>query len=392
MKELTDRFSEIFGESADYLFSAPGRVELGGNHTDHQHGLVLASAVNLDTRAAVRLNGTDVIRIVSEGYPDTKVSLTDLAAVPEEKGTTAALVRGVCAGISVRGGAVSGFDAYMESSVIPGGGLSSSASFEILIGTILNHLFCEDKFTPLDLALIGKSAENDYYGKPSGLLDQMSCAYGSVVNIDFEDTEHPVVKQQELDLKSYGYALCVIDTGADHRDLTEDYAAIVAELKKVCAVFGKDVLREVPEEEFYRHIPEVRAAAGDRALLRAIHVYEENKRVIREMEALAAGDFDAYLREVRASGASSWQLLQNVIPAGRTAHQEMAAALALTSHLLGEKGAFRVQGGGFAGSIQAYVPREMLEDFKKGIEMFLGPDKCSEISLRKEGGTALKIG
>ena len=386
MNDLKERFQEVFQQPADSVFSAPGRVELGGNHTDHQHGLVLAAAVDLDTKAAVRANGTGVIRIISEGHTDSEVDLGDLSVHPEEKGTSASLVRGICAGLKNRGGRVHGFDAFVTSRVLTGGGLSSSASFEILIGTVLNSLFNGNAFTPLDLALIGQFAENRYYGKPSGLLDQMTCASGGVVTIDFKDTMQPEVKKMDLDLRNFGYALCIIDTGADHRDLTEDYAAIVAELKELCAVFGKEVLREIPEEEFYRHIPEVRKAAGDRALLRAIHIYEENRRVVRETEALVRGDFSAYLREVRASGRSSWEYLQNVIPCGRTRRQEMAAVLALTAHLLGEEGASRVQGGGFAGSVQAYVPLDKLSAFQESIGSYLGPDKCTAVAFRAAGG------
>lgn len=384
--QIIGKFITEFHHSADYLFSAPGRVELGGNHTDHQHGLVLAAAVNLDTRAAVSINGTDTIRLISEGYPGYEISLSDLTVKQKEMGTTAALIRGIAAGFALRGTSLHGFDAYVCSSVIPGGGLSSSASFEILIGTIINHLFCDDSFLPLDIALIGKYAENEYYGKPCGLMDQMACAYGGVLEIDFNDVEKPLVTPVDFAFDSCGYKLCIIDTGADHHDLTDDYSAITKELATVCSVFGKQWLREIPEETFFEHIPDVMQAAGDRALLRAIHVYEENKRVVNEMNALLSGDFEAFLQNVRASGASSWQYLQNVIPCGNSVHQEMASTIAIVSHILADRGACRVQGGGFAGSIQAYVPEDMLAEFSSDIEKYFGPGKLTTVSIRPFGG------
>ena len=383
--QIIGKFITQFHHSADYLFSAPGRVELGGNHTDHQHGLVLAAAVNLDTRAAVSINGTDTIRLISEGYPDYEINLSDLTMKQKERGTTAALIRGIAAGFTLRGASLHGFDAYVSSSVIPGGGLSSSASFEILIGTILSRLFCNDSFSPLDIAKIGKYAENEYYGKPCGLMDQMACAYGGVLGIDFNDVENPVVTPVDFDFDSCGYKLCIIDTGADHHDLTDDYSAITKELATVCSVFGKQWLREIPEETFFEHIPDVMQAAGDRALLRAIHVYEENKRVINEINALLSGDFTMFLQNVRASGASSWQYLQNVIPCGNSIHQEMASTIAIVSHILGGQGACRVQGGGFAGSIQAYVPEDMLAAFSSDIDKYFGPGKLTTVSIRPAG-------
>jgi len=383
-----DRFESFFNRPAECFFSAPGRTELGGNHTDHQHGLVLAAAVTMDTRAAVAKNGLDCIRIQSEGYEPFCVELSDLSMKPEEKGTSASLVRGITAAFAKRGVRPVGFDAYITSTVLAGSGLSSSASFEVLIGTILNELTGAG-LTPIDIARIGQFAENAYFGKPSGLLDQTTSACGGVVSIDFRDTTAPVVTRVNVDFSAFGYQLLAIDCGAGHENLTHEYAAIPEDLEKVCGFFGKRVLRDVPEEDFYANIPVLKQLAGDRALLRAIHVYEENKRVPRELEALISGDFEEYLRLVNASGASSWQYLQNVIPAGNTVHQEMALTLALSAHLLDGKGATRLQGGGFGGTIQAYVPIGDVPSFTEAMEGFLGKGTVVSISIRKEGGVRI---
>ena len=384
-EQLKQRFQQAFDKNAAYIFSAPGRTELGGNHTDHQLGRVLAAAVSVDTCAAVALNESKTVRVLSEGYPLCVIGLDDLAIHPEEAGTTAALIRGILSGISGRGGSVPGFDAYVTSRVLPGSGLSSSAAFEVLMGTVANQLSgCG--LTPLQIAQLGQYAENVYFGKPCGLMDQAACAIGGVITIDFADRDAPQVEHMDLDLAAAGHALCIIDSGADHADLTAEYAAIPEELHAVCRVFGKDCLRQVDEDEFYRRLPEVRAAAGDRAALRAIHVFADNRRVAQQVQALRNGDFDRFLELSTASGRSSWMYLQNVIPAGRKAHQELAVALALTEKLLDGRGAFRVQGGGFAGTIQAFVPLDMLADFTAGIEKVLGAGSCHVLSIRPEGG------
>ena len=382
-------FSKVFGREPEVLFSAPGRTELSGNHTDHQHGRVLAAAVNLDTRAYVALNGENIIRVQSEGYPLCTVSLDELAVIPEEKNTTAALIRGVAAKIISLGHQIKGFDAYVTSTVLPGSGLSSSAAFEVLIGTVINALN-NCGLTAVEIAQIGQYAENVYFGKPCGLMDQTASSVGGVITIDFEDNANPKVVPVAYDLSKCGYSLCIIDSGADHADLTDEYAAIPGELKKVCAVFGKQFLREVPEEEFYAHIAEARAAAGDRGVLRAIHVYEENKRVARQVEALQRGDMDEFLRLVNESGRSSWMYLQNVIPAGYKEQQALAFALALAEKFLGGRGACRVHGGGFAGTIQAFVPEELTEEFKEKMEDVLGSGKCHVLSVRNEGGILME--
>lgn len=392
MDRLKKAFEEAYQKSPEYIFSAPGRTELGGNHTDHQHGRVLAAAVNLDTRAAVAPNGENIIRIQSEGYPMFSISTDDLAVNSAESGTSAALVRGVAARIKELTGKCMGFDACVVSSVLPGSGLSSSAAFEVLMGTILNHL-CTCGLSPVEIAQVGQYAENVYFGKPCGLMDQTASSVGGIVTIDFEDTAAPVVEPIDFDFSACGYDLCIIDSGADHSDLTDEYASIPGELEKASRVFGRQWLRQIPESEFFTRIPQVRAAAGDRAVLRAIHIYEDNVRVEKQVEALRRGDMESFLRLVTDSGRSSWMYLQNVIPTGNSGHQELALALGVTDRLLDGKGAFRVHGGGFAGTLQAFVPRDMTADFKEKIERILGAGKCHVLSIRREGGVLLeKIG
>ena len=370
-----------------YHFSAPGRTEIGGNHTDHQHGRVIAAAVDMETTAEVTLNGTNTIRVDSEGYKPVEIDLSDLKIREEEKNTTAALIRGVAAAFAQRGYKLSGFDAKVKSTVLPGSGLSSSAAFEVLIGRILNGLFADNAVSAIEIAQIGQYAENVYYGKPSGLMDQMASSVGGLVFIDFNDPKMPVVEKVDYDFAHSGYTLCTIDSGADHADLTDEYAAIPAELSRLCGYFGKKYLREVPEEEFYLGISGARKFAGDRAVLRAMHIYDENRRVDAETAALESGRFDEFLRLVNGSGTSSWTLLQNITPAGSTRHQELAVALALCGRLLNGRGACRVHGGGFAGTIQAFVPNDMLEDFKTCIESYLGAGCCHILTIRREGGT-----
>ena len=387
--ELKAKFERQYGRAAEYIFSAPGRTELGGNHTDHQHGLVLAAAVTLDTKAAAAENNDGCIRVISEGYAPVTVRLNELEMQPEERNTTAALVRGVAAGFLRRGYGVRGFDAYIVSDVLPGSGLSSSAAFEVLIGTVINSL-SGGALNPAEIARIGQYAENEYFGKPSGLMDQTASAVGGIVAIDFADPGAPVITPVEFDFAGCGYALCIIDSGADHAELTEEYAAITNELKAVCRVFGKEYLREVDEHEFYARIAEVRRAAGDRAALRAAHVFNENKRCAVETAALGNGDFERFLQLVTESGQSSWMYLQNVIPTGSTARQELAFALLLCGKLLGGRGAFRVHGGGFAGTVQAFVPDDMLAGFRAGIDAVLGAGSCHVLSIRREGGCMME--
>ena len=373
-----------------YLFSAPGRTELGGNHTDHQRGCVLAAAVELETTAEVTRNGTDTIRVFSEGYAPVEVRLDDLRVHSGEENTTAALVRGVAAAFAERGAALQGFDAHVRSNVLPGSGLSSSAAFEVLMGTILNELFFDKSLSPAEVARIGQYAENVYFGKPCGLMDQMASAVGGMVFIDFQYPACPIVERIDFDLAAAGYALCIIDSGADHADLTAEYAAIPGEMKQICNYFGKEVLRQVAKEDFFAALPQLRGRVPDRAVLRAIHFYHENDRVERQVQALRMGDVEEFLHLVRQSGRSSWMYLQNITPAGAVEQQAVAVALALCEELLDGQGACRVHGGGFAGTVQAFVPLDALENFRTGVESVLGEGKCHVLSLRSAGGVRVK--
>ena len=337
--------------SKHYQFSAPGRTEIGGNHTDHQHGCVLAAAVNLEILADVSLNESDTIWVQSEGYPALGVDLTDLSVHEEEKNTTAALVRGVAAAFAQRGAKLRGFDMAVTSTVLPGSGLSSSAAFEVLVGTILNELFFDRKLSAIEIAQIGQYAENVYFGKPCGLMDQMASSVGGMVYIDFADPENPIVEKIDFDFQKEGYDLCIIDSGADHADLTDEYAAITRELKELCDFFGKEYLRQIPEAEFMAALPTLRGKVSDRVILRAMHVYRENERVAAQCDALKTNDVDSFLRLVTESGHSSWMYMQNINPAGAVQKQPVAFALALCDSLLRGKGAYRVHGGGFAGTV-----------------------------------------
>ena len=373
-----------------FTFSAPGRTEISGNHTDHQHGCVLAAAVNLETVAEVTLNGTDRICVRSEGYAPVEIDLKDLTTHEEEKNTTAALIRGVAAVFSKQGAKLQGFDAEVRSTVLPGSGLSSSAAFEVLIGTICNELFYESRLSAVEIAQIGQYAENVYFGKPCGLMDQTASSVGNIIAIDFADPEKPQVERLDFDFESCGYCLCILDSGADHAELTQEYAAIPQEMKAVAAVFGKNCLREVDEAAFYDRIAEAREKCGDRAVLRAIHFFEENRRVRLQVRALRNDNFEAFLQYVTESGRSSQLYLQNVTPLGAKEHQEMAFTLALAEKLLDGHGACRVHGGGFAGTALAFVPKDQLEAFRAGFERVMGKGSCHVLSIREAGGTVLE--
>ena len=373
--EAAEGFRQTFGYPAQALFSAPGRTELGGNHTDHQRGCVLAAAVDLDILAASAVTDSGVIRVLSQGYPMTEVSLWELTPQEGEKNTSAALIRGVASRMQEMGCALRGrgLDVYMTSTVPKGSGLSSSAAFEVLLGTMLNELLWERHCTPVELAQIGQYAENVFFGKPCGLMDQTASSVGGVVAIDFADTAHPAVERLDVDLHACGYALCILDSGAGHEDLTGEYSAITEELRAVCRVFGKEVLREVPEEAFLAELPQVRKAAGDRA----------------EVQALRSGDFQRFLALVRESGRSSAMYLQNIIPIGSTAAQELMVAIALCERMLEGRGAVRVHGGGFGGTAQAFVPLDMLDGFRDRVEASLGRGCCHVVRIRPAGGIRL---
>ena len=389
--EVMEGFARTFRRPAEALFSAPGRTELGGNHTDHQHGCVLAAAVDLDILAAAAPNGSSVIRVLSQGYPLTEVDLREPEPRDDERDTSAALIRGVAARMSALGCDLrtGGLDVYMISNVPKGSGLSSSAAYEVLIGTMLNELFWDGHCTPVELAQIGQYAENVYFGKPCGLMDQTASSVGGVVFIDFSDTAHPAVERLDVELQSYGYALCILDSGAGHEGLTAEYRSITDELRAVCRVFGREVLRDVPEEAFLARLPEVRAAAGDRAVNRAFHVYAENRRAQEEKQALGRGDFDRFLELVRESGRSSAMYLQNIIPTGSAAAQELMVTIALCERILEGRGAVRVHGGGFGGTAQAFVPLDMLSKFKETTEAALGQGRCHVVMIRPAGGIRL---
>ena len=387
---LSAGFREAFGAEPQRFFAAPGRTEIGGNHTDHQRGRVLAAAVNLHTCAAVAKNGENRIRVQSQGYPLCQVDLADLTPRMEEYGTTTALIRGMAAKFAELGCPLAGVDLYVTSTVLPGSGLSSSAAFEVLMGTVLNGMFFDGKLDAKTIAGIGQYAENVFFGKPCGLMDQMASAVGNLVTIDFFHRDAPDVRPVAVDFASFGHALCILDTGADHADLTEEYAAITQELKAVCRYFGKEVLTEIEEHAFFAAIPALRQTCGDRAVLRAIHFYEENARVPQQVAALEAGDFARFLALVQESGQSSWMQLQNVIPAGRTAHQEVALSLSLCRKFLQGRGACRVHGGGFAGTIQAFVPMDLLEDFCRQMESVLGENACHVLSICPTGGMEME--
>ena len=372
------------------FFTAPGRTELGGNHTDHQHGLVLAAAVDVDTVAAVAPNDLGLVRLWSQGFPPCEISIDPARNSPAPKESALSLLQGMAELCGAIGRPV-GLDIRASSTVLPGGGLSSSASFEVLLAEIFNVLWCGGHLSPLKLAELGQRVENDWFGKPSGRLDQSASAVGGATYMSFANPEDPVVEKLDLDLDKLGYALYIINCGASHADLTGEYASIPGELKDLCGCFGKQVLQQVPEEDFYARLPELRQSCGDRAVLRAMHVYDENRRVTAQRDALRAGDFERYLSLVRASGLSSWRYLQNVTPAGAADHQPMALTLALCEKLLAGKGACRVHGGGFAGTAQAYVPVEMADFFRDEMERFLGPSACRRHTIRAVGAAEITL-
>ena len=382
-----EAFAARFGADAQgaALFSGPGRTEIGGNHTDHQHGRVLCGSVDLDMLACAAPNGLDVVRIHSEGYPALEISLSDLAPRKEEENTSAALVRGVAAKIRELGYPLSGFDACATSTVLSGSGLSSSAAYETLVGNIFNHFCCGDKLDPVAIAKIGQYAENVYFGKPCGLMDQMGSSVGGAVFIDFNDPANPVVEKVDYDFTKSGYALCIVDTGSSHGDLTDDYAAVTREMGAVAAHFGKTVLRDVPLEDFRAAIPALRDECGDRAVLRAMHFYDDDRTANLEAAALKNGDFDFFLALVNQSGLSSALHLQNTWSVHNPRQQAIPLALAEAERLLDIR-AVRVHGGGFAGTIQAWVPVDDLEKFKTGMEALLGPGKCHVLHIRPQGG------
>ena len=386
--KLVERFEARFGQPKGelFFFSAPGRTEIGGNHTDHNNGRVLAAAVNLDTVAFVEKTDDGVIVVDSEGFPPITVPVDALEIREADFGTTLALIRGTAGVMRQMGYAVGGFRATVSSSVLRGSGLSSSAAFEVLIAAILDGLYNGFVVDAKLRAVIAQKVENIYFGKPCGLMDQMASSVGGMVTIDFE-TEDAQVEAIACDFAAKGYALCVVNTGGNHGDLTDDYAAIRTEMEAVAAQFGKKVLREVPQEQVEANVGALRRAVGDRAVLRAMHFYDDNARVLEEVAAIRGGDLPAFFDAVTRSGDSSWKLLQNVY--ARPNQEQMAMGIELSRRFLAGVGAQRVHGGGFAGTILAFVPDEMLEQFRSGAEAVLGAGSCHVLSIRQTGGTRL---
>ena len=382
-----ERFTELYSAREEIsVFSAPGRTEIGGNHTDHQHGCVLAAAVQLDAIAVVSFHEEGVIRIHSEGYGSFSVELSDLTVQAEEKGSKA-IVRGIVSRFSEMGVLVGGFDVYSTSDVLAGSGISSSAAFETLIGTVIDLHYNDGKAGAVEIAKIGQYAENVYFGKKCGLMDQMASSLGGLVFIDFDDTESPKVDSFSFDFEQAGYCICVTDTGGNHVNLTPDYVAVRSEMEEIAAQFGKEYLRQVDEEEFYRDLPKLRKICSDRAVLRAAHFFGDNRRAREEAEALRANDIGRFLFLVRESGDSSANLLQNLYSASVPKEQGIPLGIMVSKRVLGEKGAVRVHGGGFAGTIQAFVPLELTEAYVEEMNRTFGKGSCYVFRIRPVGGT-----
>ncbi|MBR2907584.1 MAG: galactokinase [Clostridia bacterium] len=385
-------FAALYGDDREItLYSVSGRSELSGNHTDHNHGCVIAASIDLDVIAAVSPRDDSVIRLKSEGFPEDTVDIKEWTSPDESRfGSSASLIAGMAEGFRRKGYAVGGFDAYTTSNVLKGSGLSSSAAFEDMIGNILNHLYNGGKVSNVEIAKLAQFSENVFFGKPCGLMDQVACAVGGIVAIDFSDTASPVIEQVDFDLSAAGYRLCIVNTGGNHADLTDDYAAVPREMKAVASHFGKTVLRECDEAEVIKAISALRKECGDRAILRALHFFGENKRVAEQKEALKAGDLDRYFDGVKASGRSSFCYLQNVYTTKNVSEQGLSLALCLAEqYLSGKKAAFRVHGGGFAGTIQAYVPGEDVEGFRTLMDSAFGDGACVVLRIRPRGAVKM---
>ena len=383
-----ENFAKLFGEEREIaIYSVAGRSELAGNHTDHNHGCVVAASINLDIIAVVSKNGGNTINLKSEGFPQIAVDPVEYCEPVEEKfGTSDSLIAGMCRGFLNKGYAIGGFDAYCTSSVLKGSGLSSSAAFEDMIGNILSHEYNDGKVDNVEISKLSQYAENVFFGKPCGLMDQVACAVGGIVAIDFEDTSAPVIDKIDFDISRAGYNLCIVDTGGNHADLTADYASVPAEMKSVAAHFGKPYLRLCDEDKVKSAIAELRAEVGDRAVLRALHFFEENKRVASMKKALLDNDLEAYFEGVKASGRSSFCYLQNVYTTKNVSEQGLSLALCLTEGYLKDKrGAFRVHGGGFAGTIQAYVHSDDVEGYRALMDGVFGEGACLVLRVRMSG-------
>ncbi len=384
-------FEKLFKTAPSRFFSAPGRSEIGGNHTDHNHGRVLAAGVSLDVIAAVIPTDDGVIQVKSEGFPMDTVDISDLEVHKEEENTSAALIRGVAAGFSERGHKIGGFKAYTTSNVLKGSGLSSSAAFEVLIGTILSGLYNNHEVSAVETAQISQYAENVFFGKPSGLMDQMASSVGGFITIDFNDPENPVIESIDFDFAKSGHSLCIVDTKGNHADLTPEYAAVPAEMKQIANYFCRDYLREISKSDIMDNIAVLRKKYGDRAVLRALHFMDDNERVEKESQALKNGCFDRFLQLIKESGRSSFMYLQNVYASSAPNEQGLSTALYIAEQILAGEGAFRVHGGGFAGTIQAFVPSHKLEKFRTEMESVFGESSCYVLSIRPVGGTEVLL-
>ncbi len=390
--KLLDSFNDKFPQNEVYLFSTPGRTEISGNHTDHNLGRVIAASVNLDSIAVVSKNDSKKITIYSKGYSEPfEVSLESLSKIRQEEGTTNSLIRGIAARLVELNYNIGGFNCVMTSDVLPGSGLSSSASVEVLIGNIFNSLFNDGEIKNEDLAVIGQWAENNYFGKPCGLMDQMACAVGGIIAIDFKNPNNPQIEKVNFNLESHGYKMLIVDTGGNHKDLTEDYSSIPAEMKSVAKVLNKNVLRDVETDLFFSNLKVIRKKVGDRAALRAFHFITENERVVKQIELLRKNDFPMFLKYVNDSGSSSFKWLQNIYSTKNIKEQSIAVSLALTERFIGEKGegACRVHGGGFAGTIQVFLPGKYVEEYKNYIESVLGKGTVMVLQIRSQGSICL---
>jgi galactokinase len=390
---LAAKFTQTYPDQKEVaFFSSPGRTEVGGNHTDHNGGRVLAAAVDLDIIAVAAKRTDQVIHLTSEGYQPETISLDDLSVQDKEKFTSAALIRGVCARMKELGSAIGGFDAVLISRVPKGSGLSSSAAYEVLIATILDHFYNQARMDEVLKAQICQYAENNYFGKPCGLMDQTTCAVGGFVTIDFQDFTHPLVKKVNLDFSHQGYTLVIIDTGGSHADLTEHYAAVKNEMQSIASFFGGKVLREVSLEKVLQNLPALREQAGDRAILRAIHFFQDDQRVVEQVKALEAQDMPRFLQLVNESGNSSWKLLQNCYTPADVRVQSITLGLALSQVFMqGSSGACRVHGGGFAGTIQVFVPEQLLENYLQQMRFVFGSQACQVLQIRQVGATAINF-
>ena len=384
--KAVEKYITTFGNDDIEVYSAPGRSEVGGNHTDHQHGEILAASINNDAIAIVKPLEEKVVKIISDGYEMITVYLNNIEMVEEEKETTISLIKGVLYKMVDLGYRIGGFQAYVTSDVLIGAGLSSSAAYETLIGSIVSGLYNDMKVSAIQIAIIGQFAENVYFGKPCGLMDQMACSVGNMVHVNFANPEKPVVEKVEFDLNKYGYSLCITDTKGSHADLTADYAAVPEEMKKVAAYFGKEVLLGVTVDDLMKNMDALREQVGDRGVLRAIHFICENERVRNEVKSLESNDINSFLKLVKESGNSSYKYLQNVYSNSDVQHQNVSLALSLSEYFLGDNGVCRVHGGGFAGTIQAFVKNDAVADYQEKMNQVFGDGACSVLKVRKYGG------